>query len=96
MVYCTTESVQAAILFWPQVAADLKKKKKKAKSILKTFHSKSVVKQVHSHLMILTCSKAATWNVHYTACKHMTHCLYLVLKGNWGIKWREDIAIITR
>lgn len=30
MVYCTTESVQAAILFWPQVAADLKKKKKKS------------------------------------------------------------------
>lgn len=28
--YCTTESVQAAILFWPKVAADLKKKKKKS------------------------------------------------------------------
>lgn len=33
MVYCTTESVQAAILFWPQVAADLKKKKKKKSQI---------------------------------------------------------------
>lgn len=71
-VYCTIKCAPATVLSWPQVTAD-----KKAESSLKISHLKSVVKQVNGNAVILTCSKAATWRFHYTACKHTTQNDYL-------------------
>lgn len=65
----------------------------------KISRSESVVKRVNSNVVILTCFQAATWKfslVQLVSAQHkMTTCIHHI-RGNWGIKWRKDIAIDNR